>query len=75
MTLYLKGNEIFEVFLELCRLYQLITPIVGLERFNDFDMWVVTINNDERAKSIIDYLTVNRYSYNILKIEEKKEES
>lgn len=75
MTLYLKGNEIFEVFLELCRLYQLTTPIVGLERFNDFDMWVVTINNDERAKSIIDYLTINRYSYNVLKIEEKEERS
>ena len=43
MTFYLKGNEIFEVLLELCRLYQLTTPIIRFERFQDFDIWVVII--------------------------------
>lgn len=72
MTFYLKGNEIFEALLDLCRFYQLMTPIVGLERYKDFDMWIVTINDDENAKNIIDYLNINRYSYNVLKIEETK---
>ena len=70
MTFYLKGNEIFEILLELCRLYQLMTPIVRLERFKNFDMWVVRIDKNENTKNIIDYLDINRYSYNILKIEE-----
>lgn len=74
MTFYLKDNEIFEELLELCRFYELMTPIVILERFKDFDMWVVTINNNEKAEKIIDYLNINRYSYNVLKIEEKKED-
>ena len=69
MMLYLKGNEIFETLLDLCRLYQLTTPIVRLERFKDFDMWVVSIDNNEHTESIIDYLNINRYSYNILRIE------
>ena len=72
MTFYLKGNEIFEVLLDLCRLYQLITPIIRLEKFQDFDMWVVTIGNDEKAEKIIDYMSINRYSYNVLKIEVNK---
>lgn len=71
MTLYLKGNEIFETLLDLCRLYQLTTPIVRLERFKDFDMWVVSIDNNEHTESIIDYLNINRYSYNILRIEKE----
>ena len=74
MTFYLKGNEIFEALLELCKLYQLTTPIITLERFRDFDMWVVTIDNNEKAEKIIDYLNINHYSYNVLKIEEKKED-
>lgn len=72
MTFYLKGNEIFEVLLYLCRLYRLTTPIITLERFQDFDIWVVTIDNDEKAEKIIDYININRYSYNVLKIEVNK---
>ena len=72
MTLYLKGNEIFEALLDLCRLYQLTTPIFTLERFQDFDIWVVTIDNDEKAEKIIDYINVSHYSYNVLKIEANK---
>ena len=30
MIFYLKGNEIFEELLQLCRVYQLPTPIIGL---------------------------------------------
>lgn len=73
MTLYLKGNEIFEVLLNLCRLYRLPTPIIRLERFQNFDMWVVTIDNDEKADKIIDYITINRYGYNVLNIKVNKE--
>ena len=72
MTFYLKGNEIFEVLLDLCRLYQLATPIITLERFQDFDMWVVTIDNDEKVEKIIHYININHYSYNVLKIEINK---
>ena len=72
MTFYLKGNEIFEVLLELCRLYQLTTPIIRLERFQDFDIWVVIIDNDEKSEKIIDYININHYSYNVLKIEVSK---
>ena len=72
MTFYLKDNEIFEVLLDLCRLYQLTTPIITLERFQDFDMWVVTIDNDEKVEKIIDYININHYSYNVLKIEINK---
>ena len=72
MTFYLKGNEIFEVLLDRCRLYQLTTPIIRLERFQNFDMWVVTIDNDEKAEKIIDYININHYSYNVLKIEVNK---
>lgn len=73
ITFYLKGNEIFEVLLDLCRLYQLTTPIIGLEKFQKFDIWVVTIDNNEKAEKIIDYININRYSYNVLKIEVNKE--
>ena len=72
MVCYLKGNEIFEVLLDLCRMYQLMTPIVRLERFKDFDVWVVNIDNDENTKSIIDYLNINKYNYNILRIDERE---
>ena len=72
MTFYLKGNEIFEVLLDLCRLYQLITPSIRLERFQDFDIWVVTIDNDEKVEKIVDYVNINRYSYDVLKIEVNK---
>lgn len=44
----LKGNEIFEELLQLCRVYQLPTPIIGLERFKDFDIWVVVIDNNKK---------------------------
>ena len=50
MTFYLKGNETLKALLELCRLHHLTTPIIALERFRDFDMWVVTIDNDEKAE-------------------------
>ena len=53
MTFYLKSNETLEALLELCRLYNLTTPIITLERFRDFDMWVVTIDNDEKAEKIL----------------------
>ena len=72
MTLYLKGNEVFEALLNLCRLYKLTTPIIRLERFQNFDMWVVTIDNDEKEGKIIDRITNNRYSHNVLKIEANK---
>ena len=58
MALYLNGNEIFELLLNLCRLYQLTTPIITLERFQDFDIWVVIIDNDEKAEKIIDYIKI-----------------
>ena len=73
MTLYLKNNEILEVLLDLCRLYQLTTPIVKLEKFETFNIWIVIIDNNEKAEKIIDYLNINRYSYDILKIQEKSE--
>ena len=72
MTFYLKGNEIFEVLLNLCRSYQLTTPIITLERFQDFDMWVVIIDNDEKAEKIIDYINISHYNYDVLKIEVNK---
>lgn len=72
MTFYLKGNEIFEALLHLCRVYQLATPIITLERFKDFDIWVVSIDNDEKTEKIIDYINISRYSYNVLKIEANK---
>ena len=72
MVYYLKGNAIFEVLLDLCRMYQLMTPIVRLERFKDFDVWVVNIDNNENTKSIIDYLNINKYNYNILRIDERE---
>lgn len=68
MTFYLKGNEIFEELLQLCRVYQLPTPIIGLERFKDFDIWVVVIDNNKKAEAIADYLNISHWSYNILKI-------
>ena len=70
MKVWIKGNEMLEVLLELCRIYQLVTPSVKLERFKDFDMWVVTIDRDKVTKNILDYLEISRYNYNILKIEE-----
>ena len=72
MTFYLRGNEIFEVLLDLCRLYQLTTPIIRLKRFQYFDIWVVIIDNDEKAEKIIDYIKISHYSYNVLKIEVNK---
>lgn len=68
MTFYLKGNEIFEELLQLCRFYQLPTPIIRLERFKDFDIWVVVIDNNKKAEAIADYLNINHWSYNVLKI-------
>ena len=68
MIFYLKGNEIFEELLQLCRVYQLPTPIIGLERFKDFDIWVVVIDNNKKAEAIADYLNISHWSYNILKI-------
>lgn len=70
MKVWLKGNEMLEVLLELCRIYQLVTPSVKLERFKDFDMWVVTIDRDKMTKNIVEYLEISRYNYNILRIEE-----
>lgn len=70
MKVWLKGNEILEVLLELCRIYQLVTPSVKLERFKDFDMWVVTIDRDKVTKNIVEYLEISHYNYNILRIEE-----
>lgn len=70
MKVWLKGNEMLEVLLELCRIYQLVTPSVKLERFKDFDMWIVTIDRDKVTKNIVEYLEISRYNYNILRIEE-----
>ena len=72
MTFYLKGNETLEALLELCRLYHLTTPIITLERFRDFDMWVVTIDNDEKAEKILYCMNINTYHDNVLKIEVNK---
>ena len=73
MTFYLKGNETLEALLELCRLHHLTTPIITLERFRDFDMWVVTIiDNDEKAEKILYCMNVNAYHDNVLKIEVNK---
>lgn len=68
MIFYLKGNEIFEELLQLCRVYQLPTPIIELERFKDFDMWVVVIDDNKKAEAIADDLNISHWSYNILKI-------
>lgn len=72
MTLYLKNNEVFELLLNLCRSYQLTTPIITLERYQVFDIWVVSIDNDEKAEKIIDYINHSHCCYDVLKIEVNK---